>query len=49
MVIFKMGNTTIYGSISGKTQTTEINMHNLDAIIAVGYRIDSKKETEFRI
>lgn len=49
MVISKMENTTIHGVIEGKTQTTEINMYNLDAIIAVGYRINSKKATEFRI
>ncbi len=49
MVVSKMENTTIHGAIEGKTQTTEINMYNLDAIIAVGYRINSKKATEFRI
>ena len=31
----------------GKNYNTEV--YNLDAIIAVGYRINSKKETEFRI
>jgi len=49
MVISKMENTTMHGAIEGKTQTTEINMYSLDAIIAVGYRINSKKATEFRI
>ena len=49
MVVSKMENTTIHGAIEGKTQTTEINMYSLDAIIAVGYRINSKKATEFRI
>lgn len=49
MVVSKMENTTIHGAIKGKTQTTEINMYNLDVIIAVGYRINSKKATEFRI
>lgn len=48
MVISKMENTTMHGAIEGKTQTTEINMYSLDAIIAVGYRINSKKATEFR-
>lgn len=48
-VISKMENTTHHGAIIGKTQTSEINMYNLDAIIAVGYRINSKKATEFRI
>lgn len=49
VVISKMENTTNHGAISGKTQTTDINMYNLDAIIAVGYRVNSKKATEFRI
>lgn len=49
MVISKMENTTIHGAIDGKTQTSEIKIYNLDAIIAVGYRINSKKATEFRI
>lgn len=49
VVISKMENTTNHGAIVGKTQTSEINMYNLDAIIAVGYRINSKKATEFRI
>lgn len=34
----------------GKRQVArEINMYNLDAIISVGYRINSKKATQFRI
>ena len=49
VVISKMENTTNHGAIEGKTQTTEINMYNLDAIISVGYRINSKKATQFRI
>ena len=31
----------------GKNHNTEV--YNLDAIIAVGYRVNSKKATEFRI
>lgn len=38
-----MENTIQHGVIDGKTQTTEVNMYNFDAIIAVGYRINSKK------
>lgn len=49
VVISKMESTTMHGAIEGKTQTSEINMYNLDAIIAVGYRVNSKKATEFRI
>lgn len=49
VVISKMENTTSHGALLGKTQTSEVNIYNLDAIIAVGYRINSKKATEFRI
>lgn len=49
MVVSKMENTTVHGAIEGRTQTIEINIYSLDAIIAVGYRINSKKATEFRI
>ncbi len=48
-VISKMEITTKHGAIQGKTQTTEANYYNLDAIISVGYRINSKKATQFRI
>ena len=34
----------------GKRKVTrEINMYNLDAVISVGYRVNSKKATDFRI
>ena len=34
----------------GKREVTrEVNMYNLDAIISVGYRVNSKKATDFRI
>ena len=34
----------------GKRQVTrEVNLYNLDAIISVGYRVNSKKATDFRI
>ena len=32
-----------------RTVTREIEFYNLDAIIAVGYRVNSRKATEFRI
>ena len=36
--------------IEGKRQVTrEIKMYNLDAIISVGYRVNSKKATQFRV
>jgi len=41
--------TTKHGAIEGKTQTKPIKFYNLDAIIAVGYRVNSKQATYFRI
>jgi len=41
--------TTQHGAIEGKTQTKQVKFYNLDAIIAVGYRVNSKKATNFRI
>ncbi|MCL2844900.1 MAG: virulence RhuM family protein [Chitinivibrionia bacterium] len=41
--------TTQHGAIADKTQTNESKFYNLDAIIAVGYRVNSKKATAFRI
>ena len=49
VVISKMETTTRHGAIEGKTQHNETNYYNLDAIISVGYRINSKKATQFRI
>ena len=48
MVVSKMEITTPHGAIEGKTQTNEANLYNLDAIIAIGYRVNSKKATRFR-
>src|SRR3989344_3890825 len=41
--------TTKHGAIAGKTQTTKVKFYNLDAIISVGYRINSRQATLFRI
>jgi len=41
--------TTQHGAIEGKTQTKLVKFYNLDAIIAVGYRVNSKRATLFRI
>lgn len=49
VVISKMEITTMHGAIEGKTQTKETNFYNLDAIISVGYRVNSSKATQFRI
>ena len=48
VVISKMETTTQHGAIVGKTQTSETNFYNLDAIISVGYRVNSTKATRFR-
>lgn len=41
--------TTQHGAIEGKTQTQKVAHYNLDAIISVGYRVNSNRATEFRI
>jgi hypothetical protein len=40
--------TTEHGAIAGKTQTKEVRYYNLDMIISLGYRINSKIATKFR-
>ncbi|MDE6127428.1 MAG: virulence RhuM family protein [Muribaculaceae bacterium] len=49
VVISKMETTTRHGAIIGKTQTTETKFYNLDAVLSVGYRVNSKNATAFRI
>jgi hypothetical protein len=49
VVISKMERTTMHGAIPEKTQTKETNYYNLDAIISVGYRVNSRRATNFRI
>jgi hypothetical protein len=41
--------TTQHGAIKGKTQETVTRYYNLDAIISVGYRVNSSQATAFRI
>ena len=41
--------TTEHGAIAGKTQTTKVKYYNLDAVISVGYRVNSTQATQFRI
>jgi hypothetical protein len=40
--------TTSHGAIAGKTQAATTKYYNLKAIIAVGYRVNSQRATEFR-
>lgn len=48
MVVSKMEITTRHGAMEGKTQKTPVDFYHLDAIIAVGYRVNSAKATKFR-
>lgn len=41
--------TTRHGAIKGKDQVQPVKYYNLDAIIAVGYRVNSYQATQFRI
>ena len=49
VVVSKMEIPTPHGAIPGKTQMQTVMMYNLDAIISVGYRINSHRATQFRI
>ena len=49
LVCAKFAHTTQHGAIEGKTQIKETQFYNLDAIISVGYRVNSTKATHFRI
>ena len=40
---------TQHGAIKEKIQTNKTKFYNLDAIIAVGYRVNSLRATQFRI
>lgn len=44
-----MERTTLHGAIEGKTQVSKVKHYNLDAIISVGYRVNSSRATQFRI
>ena len=49
VVCANFAHTTEHGAIKGKTQVTTAKYYNLDAIISVGYRVNSYKATKFRI
>jgi hypothetical protein len=49
VVVSILENTTSHGAIEGKTQTKKVKYYSLDAIISVGYRVNSRKATKFRI
>jgi hypothetical protein len=48
VVVSKMEITTEHGAIEGKKQTKEVSLYNLDAIISIGYRVNSIRATQFR-
>ena len=49
VVISILETTTEHGALEGKTQAQKTRFYNLDAIISVGYRVNSSKATQFRI
>ena len=48
VVVSKMEIATRHGAMEGKTQTSKVEFYHLDAIIAVGYRVNSMRATKFR-
>lgn len=49
VVVEKISTTTPHGAIPNKTQKSTTKFYNLDAIISVGYRVNSRRATHFRI
>ncbi|MBM94326.1 MAG: cell filamentation protein Fic [Oceanospirillaceae bacterium] len=49
VVVSILENTSEHGAIAGKTQTNRVKYYNLDAVISVGYRVNSAQATRFRI
>jgi hypothetical protein len=48
VVCANFAHTTQHGAMAGKTQTSNLDYYNLDVIISVGYRVKSKRGTQFR-
>lgn len=49
VVVAIFATTTPHGALPDKTQTKAVKYYNLDMIISVGYRVNSKRGTHFRI
>ena len=49
VVISVLETTTEHGAVAGLTQTQQVKYYNLDAVISVGYRVNSAQATQFRI
>ena len=47
-VVAYFATTTPHGSMKGKTQQHEVAFYNLDMIISIGYRVNSKRGVQFR-
>ena len=48
MVSAFFAHTTAHGAIKGKSQVKMVKYYNLDAILSVGYRVNSRRGTQFR-
>lgn len=44
-----MEHTTQHGAIKGKTQISKVKYYNIDAVLSVGYRVNSVRATQVRI
>ncbi|MGJ8655854.1 MAG: virulence RhuM family protein [Akkermansiaceae bacterium] len=49
VVVSILETTTQHGAVKGKTQIQKVKYFNLDAVISVGYRVNSTQATQFRI
>jgi len=49
VVVSILETTTEHGAVAGLTQTQQVKYYNLDAVISVGYRVNSTQATQFRI
>jgi hypothetical protein len=48
MVSAFFAHTTAHGAVKGKSQVKMVKYYNLDAILSVGYRVNSRRGTQFR-
>jgi len=49
VVCANFAHTTKHGAIEGKVQSKNVKYYSLDVVISVGYRVKSKRGTQFRI
>ena len=49
VVVSILETTSEHGAVAGLTQTQQVKYYNLDAVISVGYRVNSAQATQFRI